>query len=862
MVSTNVRSSFKDEGNDNKLIAPSLEMLKFLIRTSTASMTSVPKPLKYLAPHYDLLKETHNQMTNDNAKRALADVISVLALGTLGTNETENHRDCLKYCLMGTMQNIGDWGHEYISQLETEIVQQWTLSHCSVSDKMLMPLIHDIVRFNCDLRAEIQACDLLMEIDKLAMLSNYVASNNYQKICSYLSSCMKYVDNIERKKIMQITYEQYMKFEEYSRALAIALQTENLEWVKDVFTQCKDKVIRYQLAFICARHLYPFQANTDMEGCDELNNILNNNLLSSCYHKLAQELDITEPKSPEAVYKTWLEPVTPRLQILGESLDSAKQNLASSFVNGFVNVGFGTDVLLSTDSGNKWIYRNKEQGMLSATASLGLVHLWDVDGGLTPIDKYLYTSEDYIKAGALLALGIVNCKVRNECDPALALLGDYVNNANKTLQIGSILGLGLAYAGSQREDVIQQLLPILNLTRSIEILALISVSCGLISLGGHNNDVPSAILNRMIELIDVDPEIFKSPHMKLMGFGLAICYFGKRDLIEVPNNAIEVFMEPFKSTMQTMLIMCSYAGTGDVLIVQKLLRMIGEKVPSTDPPPKEKNKRKSKKEVWDYTMNQAMATLAVAAVSFGEEIGMEMVQRIFGHMGRYGEPSVRKAAPLAIALSSISNPQLSVFDVLTKYSHDSDDDVACNAIFGLGLIGAGTNNARLASNLRQLAVYHVKNPNQLFMVRLAQGLVHMGKGTVSLNPLHTDRMLLDRVGMTGLLIVLISLLEPQSLILGKSHYLLYCLVPSIEPRWLLTLDANLEILPTTVRVGQALDVVGTAGTPKTIAGVRTHSTPVLLSTTEKAELANDQYVFFTPTLNGICVLKENPAAQL
>lgn len=36
-------------------------------------------------------------------------------------------------------------------------------------------------------------------------------------------------------------------------------------------------------------------------------------------------------------------------------------------------------------------------GMLSAAASLGLIYLWDVDGGLTPIDKYLYTSEENIK---------------------------------------------------------------------------------------------------------------------------------------------------------------------------------------------------------------------------------------------------------------------------------------------------------------------------------------------------------------------------------------------------------------------------------------------------------------------------------
>ena len=47
-------------------------------------------------------------------------------------------------------------------------------------------------------------------------------------------------------------------------------------------------------------------------------------------------------------------------------------------------------------------------GMMSTTASLGLILLWDVDGGLTQIDKYLYSGVDFIKAGALLACGIVH----------------------------------------------------------------------------------------------------------------------------------------------------------------------------------------------------------------------------------------------------------------------------------------------------------------------------------------------------------------------------------------------------------------------------------------------------------------------
>ncbi len=94
----------------------------------------------------------------------------------------------------------------------------------------------------------------------------------------------------------------------------------------------------------------------------------------------------------------------------------------------------------------------------------------------------------------------------------------------------------------------------------------------------------------------------------------------------------------------------------------------------------------------------------------------------------YGEPTIRKAVPLAIGLVSASNPQLPILDTLSKYSHDNDLQVALNAIFAMGLVGAGTNNARLAQMLRQLAGYYHKEPDCLFMVRIAQGLVHMGKG--------------------------------------------------------------------------------------------------------------------------------------
>ena len=76
--------------------------------------------------------------------------------------------------------------------------------------------------------------------------------------------------------------------------------------------------------------------------------------------------------------------------------------------------------------------------------------------------------------------------------------------------------------------------------------------------------------------------------------------------------------------------------------------------------------------------------------------------------------------PLALGLISVSNPALNILDTLSKFSHDADPEVAHNAIFALGLIGAGTNNARLAAMLRQLAQYHVKDSQNLFMVRIGK----------------------------------------------------------------------------------------------------------------------------------------------
>jgi 26S proteasome regulatory subunit N1 len=79
------------------------------------------------------------------------------------------------------------------------------------------------------------------------------------------------------------------------------------------------------------------------------------------------------------------------------------------------------------------------------------------------------------------------------------------------------------------------------------------------------------------------------------------------------------------------------------------------------------------------------------------------------HLLQYGEPVIKKCVPLVIGLLRVSNPEVITMDLLTKLAYDTDVNVSMSSIFALGLIGAGTNNSRIAGNLRYLAAYYAGN---------------------------------------------------------------------------------------------------------------------------------------------------------
>ncbi|KAJ2334962.1 proteasome regulatory particle base subunit, partial [Coemansia sp. RSA 2673] len=658
---------------------------------------------------------------DERNKKALASILSLLGMAY----DKDGKRDCLRYRLLAGYEDgqISEWGHEYARHLAMEIGEEFAAKiedEDEESAETLLEVAKEVVPFFLKHNADADAVDLLEELGHHELIADYVTKETFERVCLYMISCSPLLAPPSDLGFLETARKIYGKFGKPSQCLPLSIRLGQPELIEEDWESCSTREEKAQLAFIMARQQVYMPQLT--EGDDELLACMNNTGLSKNYRDLARELELLDPKAPEDIYKSHLENTSSDV-----TLDSARHNLASTFVNAFVNAGYGTDKLMTgAVDGNEWIYKNKDMGMLSAAASLGMVNLWDVELGLNDIDKYLYTDDSTIKAGALLAIGMITSGVHDETDSAKALLSDYTTDesSHAIVKLAAISGLGLAYAGTNRQDILDMLVPLISDTDiTIDLSSMAALSAGLVCIGSGNSDVSTVILQSMMERVDTE---LSHKLARFMALGLGLLYVGTQDKYDTILETLKAITHPISKQASILMQVCAYAGTGNVLEVQKMLHLCAEHV----------NDKEDQ-------LSQAFAVLGVGVISMGESVGSAMSLRTFEHLMHYGEAYVRRTVPLAMGLVCASNPVVGVVDTLSKFSHDNDKGVASSAIFAMGMVGAGTNNARLAQLLRQLATYYQKDADVLFVVRIAQGLLHMGKGTMSINPYHHDRTLLS-----------------------------------------------------------------------------------------------------------------------
>jgi 26S proteasome regulatory subunit N1 len=244
--------------------------------------------------------------------------------------------------------------------------------------------------------------------------------------------------------------------------------------------------------------------------------------------------------------------------------------------------------------------------------------------------------------------------------------------------------LGIAYAGSAREDISEMLSSSVgDSSVSIEIASLAALALGFVFVGSGNGEVAGTILQAMMEREDKD---LNEKWAKFMGLGLALLflgaseglcdmsvsesfrYTGKQDEAEITAETLKAIEHPIAQQTLVLLDALSYAGTGNVLKIQAMLHHCNDhlNVPPKDDDDSEDSStskdtpatpanadgtagdataaggadgaqpngttEEEKKDGPVPDTHQAFAVLGLALIAMGEDVGSQMSLRSLNHL--------------------------------------------------------------------------------------------------------------------------------------------------------------------------------------------------------------------------------------
>jgi 26S proteasome regulatory subunit N1 len=111
-------------------------------------------------------------------------------------------------------------------------------------------------------------------------------------------------------------------------------------------------------------------------------------------------------------------------------------------------------------------------------------------------------------------------------------------------------------------------------------------------------------------------EELNHPFTRIFALGLGLLFLGQQDLSDATHEACGILQsEKYAEFVQLVVETCAYAGSGNVLKVQRMLHLCAE------------HKKEEEEDII-----QVAAVLGVAMIAFGEDIGTEMCMRTMNHL--------------------------------------------------------------------------------------------------------------------------------------------------------------------------------------------------------------------------------------
>lgn len=110
--------------------------------------------------------------------------------------------------------------------------------HLDMNDERLadlLKLVDQIVPYFVKSNAEPEACDLLLEVERLEKIVPFCDKVNYNRVCLYLISSSKYFLDPENVIMLKLVHQILLSQEKYPEALRIAINLNDQSLIESTF---------------------------------------------------------------------------------------------------------------------------------------------------------------------------------------------------------------------------------------------------------------------------------------------------------------------------------------------------------------------------------------------------------------------------------------------------------------------------------------------------------------------------------------------------------------------------------------------------------------------------------------------------
>lgn len=819
-------------------------LLQFVKGTSTLAASSTLN-LSYLENNKLRLEKICDGLNAYN-KRYLCDILSVI-------NVLKDDSLSLHYRVSGNVLPLETWGHQYVKKILGCMLKLTTIS------PDIKPVADDCISFLFRHNMELDAIDFMEELGWENTIVNFVDEHNYNRICLYLSDLEKYAF-----KYANIILEIHRKMKNYSEMLISLLNISSLA-IPEFLASVEDGSIKTQLAFMLARANYVLPQKEEFMqnifGDATLYTISCNKHLGRFFSHLCTDLQILKPKNvPDFLRGSTF--------LRHDKEISVKCLAPICIANGLVHLGFERDTVFSPRPEDPRIEidfdvlgKAAKSEIISVFSSIGAIYLYSQQQAFEVLNEYLFSENPFKKTSALLGLAISNVKVFDENYTAMALLLENLKVNCSYQRIATIFSLQLIYSGTcnyKLKDVLKELV----YSENVETSCFASFTLGSIFFGSADAEIASMLIQNLVDKSTTDSE---NGFFGLLILGFALLFYKNGDYQDALNTLKEV-NTPYYIHVSTLTKCLAHFGSGDVELMNEILgeafegdegiqiekgdlnfenpqEVKDERVEQEDVSSR-KGKAKISRSEGSRNLLKSVSLLGVALLSMGDELFSKMALRVISSSSLLDNSHLKSTISLCFALLSPSSPSVELVDTLSKFCNSSETKTILSSIISLGIVGAGTNNTRVSDVLEQQYAYNTKCLKAAPASKISQGLLHMGKGTMTLSPFAFNKKKLLEKNFVGLLASVFMLMDPESSpMLSKYMYLNYFFIQASSLKQVVTLDEEMNYTKTQLRIGEPVNNVGVVGRPRKISSVQTHNSPIILQENEMAEICEDDDVY-------------------